>query len=81
MLQLRGVAAVTLVESPTPELVAAAIRYMGPEAGPAWVEQATRISPRQARIAVRPTWVDVLDFETRLPAGMARRLAGSHANR
>jgi hypothetical protein len=47
---------------------------MGPERGQAWVEQATRLSPTLARIAVRPAWVDVLDFETRLPGGMARRL-------
>ena len=81
VLQIRGVASVTLVDGASPEMVAASIRYMGPEAGQAWVEQATRISPEQARIAIRPTWVDVLDFETRLPAGMARRMAGSHESR
>jgi hypothetical protein len=39
------------------------------------VEQAARLSPQTVRIGVRPTWVDVLDFETRLPGGMVRRLA------
>lgn len=33
------------------------------------------ISDRFARIAVTPACVDVLDFETRLPGGMVRRLA------
>jgi hypothetical protein len=47
---------------------------MGEEAGHAWIEQAARLSPRTARIAVRPSWVDVLDFETRLPGGLVRRL-------
>ncbi len=75
VLQIRGVATVALVDGVSPEMVAASIRYMGPEAGQAWVEQATRLSPQQARIAIRPTWVDVLDFETRLPGGMARRTA------
>jgi hypothetical protein len=79
VLQMRGTAAVTLVDGVSPEMVAASTRYMGPEAGRAWVEQATRLSPQQARIAVRPTWVDVLDFETRLPGGMARRMAALSA--
>lgn len=28
--------------------------------------------PLAARIAVRPTWVGVLDFQTRLPPGFAQ---------
>lgn len=75
LLQIRGTATVTVVDGASPEMVAAATRYMGPEGGRAWVEQAARLSRRTARIGVRPTWVDVLDFETRLPAGVARRLA------
>ena len=59
---------------PSPEMVATSARYMGPEAGQDWVEQAARLSPQLIRIAVRPTWVDVLDFQTRLPGGMERRL-------
>jgi PPOX class probable F420-dependent enzyme len=75
VLQIRGTATVTLVDGASPEMVAAATRYMGPEAGRGWIEQAARLSPQTARIAIRPTWVDVLDFETRLPGGIARRLA------
>ena len=79
VLQIRGTAAVELVDGVSPEVVAASIRYMGQEAGQAWVEQAARLSPQTARIAVRPAWVDVLDFETRLPGGMVRRLAAAEA--
>jgi PPOX class probable F420-dependent enzyme len=79
VLQIRGTAAVTLVDGVPPEVKAASTRYMGPEAGQAWVEQAARLSPQLVRIGVRPTWVDVLDFETRLPGGMVRRLAGVRA--
>ncbi|MGH2532666.1 MAG: pyridoxamine 5'-phosphate oxidase family protein [Thermomicrobiales bacterium] len=74
VLQIRGTAVVTLVDGVSPEMVAASTRYMGQEAGQAWVQQAARLSPRIARIAIRPTWVDVLDFETRLPGGMVRRM-------
>ncbi len=74
VLQIRGIASVSFVEGASAELVATSTRYMGPEAGRAWAEHAARLSPQHARIAVRPTWVDVLDFETRLPAGMERQL-------
>lgn len=76
VLQIRGSAEVTITDCPTPELIAAAKRYMGPEAGQAWAEQAARLSPRMARIAIRPAWVDVLDFETRFPSGLTRRMSG-----
>jgi Pyridoxamine 5'-phosphate oxidase len=75
VLQIRGTAAIDLVDGVPPELVAASVRYMGPEAGQAFADQAARLSPQIVRIAVRPTWVDVLDFETRLPGGMVRRMA------
>jgi hypothetical protein len=77
VLQIRGTATVALVEGVSPEMAAAATRYMGPEAGQAWVEQAARLSPQTVRISIRPAWVDVLDFQTRLPAGMERLLAAA----
>jgi hypothetical protein len=76
VLQVRGAAEVTIVACPSAEMAAAAERYMGVEGGRAWVDQAARLSSHMARIAVRPEWVDVLDFETRFPGGMARRQAG-----
>ena len=75
VLQIRGTATVTLTDRPSPEMEAASIRYMGEEAGRGWVEQAARLSRQHVRIGVRPTCVDVLDFETRLPGGMVRRMA------
>ena len=75
VLQIRGAASVTIEDDVPPEMVAASKRYMGPEAGQQWADQAARLSSQIVRIAVRPTWVDVLDFETRLPGGMVRRLA------
>jgi PPOX class probable F420-dependent enzyme len=74
VLQIRGTATVEIVDGVSLEMAAASMRYMGQEAGQAWVEQAARLSPQTVRIAIRPTWVDVLDFETRLPGGMVRRM-------
>jgi hypothetical protein len=75
-LQIRGKADISTVDGVSPEMKAASMRYMGPEAGQGWLEQAARLSPQTVRIAIRLTWVDVLDFETRLPGPMSRRLAG-----
>jgi PPOX class probable F420-dependent enzyme len=74
VLQIRGTAETKIVDGVSPDLLAAAVRYMGPEGGQAWAEQVARLSPQTARIGVRPEWVDVLDFETRLPGGMVRKL-------
>lgn len=75
VLQIRGTADVQVIDGVSAEMAAAATRYMGPEAGQGWVQQAARLSPQTIRISVRPSWVDVLDFESRLPGGMVRRLA------
>jgi hypothetical protein len=79
VLQIRGRATVSVVDGPSREMAAAPKRYMGEEAGQGWIEQAARLSPQTARIGIRPAWVDVLDFETRLPGGMVRRLASMAA--
>jgi len=76
VLSVRGTAAVTLVDGLPAESPATFARYHGPEQGRAWVERMAAMSDRTARIAVRPEWIGVLDFETRLPRGMARRLGG-----
>ena len=50
----------------------------GPGAGAnaaAWTEQVAQMVPRMARIAVRPAWVGILDFQTRFPAALAKRMA------
>ena len=75
VLSVRGAARVEIVEGVPDEYAAAVERYSGAEAGRAWLEQIGRIMPQMARIAIRPEWVGVLDFETRFPSGLARRMA------
>jgi nitroimidazol reductase NimA-like FMN-containing flavoprotein (pyridoxamine 5'-phosphate oxidase superfamily) len=74
VLSLRGMAAVSLVDGVAAECLPTFTRYMGPEQGRAWVEMMGRMTDRMARIVIRPTWVGVLDFETRFPSGMTRRM-------
>jgi hypothetical protein len=68
ILYVRGVASVEMLDDISPEYAAAAERYFGPEQGKAWVEQ-LRGQP-SARIRVTPQWVNVIDFETRLPSAL-----------
>jgi pyridoxamine 5'-phosphate oxidase-like protein len=68
-LLVRGHAAVQLLDDVVPEYARAADRYFGPDQGAAWVAQ-LRGQP-MARVAVRPTWAAVLDFETRFPSALA----------
>ena len=67
-LLMRGLASVEMLDDIGPEYAESASRYFGPEQGEAWV--ATLRGQPMARVAVRPTWVAVLDFETRFPSAL-----------
>ncbi len=74
VLSLRGKASVEIVDGVAAECLPTFSRYFGPEGGRTWTERMAAMTDRMARIAIRPTWVEVLDFETRFPTGMARRM-------
>lgn len=76
VLQLRGTAQVSTVAGVVPEYAAAARRYFGEEQGKAWVQQVGGLFSTMTRIAVRPTWVNILDFEQRFPSAIANAMAG-----
>ena len=67
-LTIRGTAEITEVDGLAPEYVAAARRYLGEEAAGSMLAAFDQPGTVQARIAVRPDWVGVLDFVTRLPS-------------
>lgn len=69
-LLIRGRAVVTDVDGVVPEYILAQRRYAGPEQGDANVAEIDRPGTRMARIAIRPTWVGILDFQTRFPGGV-----------
>lgn len=68
-LLLRGRAEVTDVEGIVPEYLEAHRRYGGEEQAAAARAEIDRPGLQMARIAVRPTWVGVLDFQRRFPGG------------
>jgi hypothetical protein len=63
---IRGRAKIDTVDGLAAEYVAAAHRYLG-DAAPAMLAAMDQPGTVQARIAVRPDWVGVLDFVERLP--------------
>ena len=67
-LTIRGTAKITEVEGLAPEYAAAARRYLGEEAAGPMLASLDQPGTAQARIAVRPDWVGVLDFVTRRPS-------------
>jgi hypothetical protein len=70
VLSIRGKAEITEAAGIVPEYAQAAHRYLGAEQAAAYLAQIDDPSTRMARIAVRPTWVGLLDFQTRLPSAL-----------
>ena len=54
-----------VLDDVSPEYAAAAVRYFGDKQGHAWIAQ-LRGQP-MARVAIRPNWVGILDFQTPVP--------------
>lgn len=67
---IRGSAEITEVDGIPPEYAEAAHRYLGEQEATTYLSQIDHPGTRMARIAVRPTWVGVIDFQTRLPSAL-----------
>jgi hypothetical protein len=67
VLQIRGRATVEEVSGIVPEYRLAAERYLGADTAAGFLAQYDGVDLTMARIAVRPVWVGLLDFNERLP--------------
>jgi len=70
VLLVRGTARLQTVDGVVPEYAAAAERYFGREQGQAWVKQLGGMVRQMVRIAIKPEWVGVLDFQNRFPSAL-----------
>jgi hypothetical protein len=70
VLLLRGRVTVTELDGVDPDYAAAAHRYLGEEGAVGYLGFVGQPGTRMARIALRPSWAGVLDFDTRSPGGM-----------
>lgn len=79
-LMVRGTARVEMVKE-LPEYAASAEHYMGAEAGKAWVAQVGGLFSEMARITITPTWVGLMDFQTRFPHAIEEAVAAHQPTR
>ena len=70
VLLVRGTARLEPVDGVVPEYAMAAERYFGPEQGKAWAAQMGKMVQSMVRITITPTWVGLLDFQTRFPSAL-----------
>jgi general stress protein 26 len=82
VLYIRGTASIRVMDGIVPEYALAVKRYFGEEGGEAWLQQVRPLAPKMARIAIRPEWVGILDFQQRFPSALEKameRAQGSKA--
>jgi hypothetical protein len=70
VLLVRGAVEVTDVDGIPDEYRAAAHRFMGDTDAAGYLAAIDRPGTRMARIALRPAWVGVVDFRSRLPSAL-----------
>jgi PPOX class probable F420-dependent enzyme len=70
VLLVRGTARLEPVDGVVPEYALAAERYFGAEQGKAWAAQMGKMVQSMVRVTIAPTWVGLLDFETRFPSAL-----------
>lgn len=70
VLSIRGKAGITEIDGVAPEYAEAAHRFLGSEDATGYLAQIDQPGTRMARIAVRPAWVALMDFQTRMPSAL-----------
>ena len=70
VLSIRGRAEITEVDGIAAEYAEAAHRFLGSEEATGYLAQIDQPGTRMARIAVRPTWVALMDFQSRMPSAL-----------
>ena len=70
VLSLRGKAEITEIDGVAAEYAEAAHRFLGSEQAAGYLAEIDVPGTRMARIAVRPAWVAVIDFQTRMPSAL-----------
>ena len=70
VLSLRGQAEITEIDGVAAEYAEAAHRFLGSEQATGYLTEIDVPGTRMARIAVRPAWVAVIDFQSRMPSAL-----------
>jgi hypothetical protein len=70
VLSIRGQVEIREVDGVPTEYASSAVRYLGEDAGRAYLAQIDQPGTRMALIDLHPAWVGVLDFQSRLPSAL-----------
>jgi hypothetical protein len=70
VLSIRGRAEIAEADGVVSEYAEAARRFLGAEQGAEYLAQIDQPGTRMARVAVRPKWVGLMDFQTRMPSAL-----------
>jgi hypothetical protein len=70
VLSLRGKAEITEIDGIAAEYAEAAHRFLGSEEATGYLADIDQPGTRMARIAFRPTWAALMDFQTRMPSAL-----------
>jgi hypothetical protein len=70
VLNIRGRAEIAEAEGVVPEYAEAARRFLGAEQAAEYLAQIDQPGTRMARVAVRPSWVGLMDFQNRMPSAL-----------
>ena len=74
VLLLRGTASLSTHDGIIPEYVEYCKRYMGEAGANAWLDQLRPVAPQMVRIAIKPEWAGIIDFERRFPSAVERAM-------
>ncbi len=77
VLSIRGTARVTKMTSIPDEYVKGCFQLMGPEVAQGWFKTLEPLAPNIkyfARIAVKPEWVSIMDFQARFPSAVVKAM-------
>jgi hypothetical protein len=80
VLLVRGSVRLETVEGIAPEYAAMTRRIMDEASAEQWLATMRPITPHMAMIYVRPEWVGIIDFETRFPSALERRIEHAQAD-
>src|SRR5919106_931629 len=70
VLSIRGKAEITEIDGVAAEYAEAARHFLGPDQAAGYLAEIDQPGTRMARIAVRPAWVSLMDFQTRMPSAL-----------
>ena len=74
ILLVRGVASIDIVEGIPQEYWDASRRYVAEDQWDGFVEGVKQTYEKMARISIEPTWAKIIDFETRLPEVIEKKM-------